>query len=564
MAKAKLPLSLITSYINQAWSTIDSINADIVASKKEYSGTDEFVDCLQSVSDAYLILAGRLQKYLDEKNYIEFPKEEQVKESLEENLVVSVENTETGDVVEVADLDLDDLESFFNQDNSEEEIEEKLEDTAKNKKKLINEAPDKYGLPTDDELEAEKKKRLADLEKEFNDKKQNIHTQRTQFDNEEIKIKNLTQEFYNKVGKKIQQFVEDIKQGKYLEFYSYIRNDDIKEVGFKEGKMSFKFDDNYIVVYEVKTHRIWWSNPRSGVLQRLPFIMNNLDKYLWIIKDQNEQSRINATNNRQLMSLFKNPNLLTSIRLSDNPGHWAHGCRFCVFSYNGKIYSYEDYDSGAYSGNHCHQLREFNQIGLDEDHANSYYDYTCPVIQEIDPAQVGLKVKKDSYGITVDGQIDLTLLDKLTGGNGVTVDMNDTVKEESLHEEVEDKETEKEDEFPTDFEDIVDLLKADEDEAIDSYDKAMDNVEDDFVKDQLDKISSEEKAHKDYLDKVVDDPTTEYIDPSDDDDDDDEDDDEEDFSMKDDDDKEDFDIISSDFPSPTLTAITDDDLYSQD
>ena len=376
------------------------------------------------------------------------------------------------------------------------EDEDEVEDTIKHEKKLINEAPDAYGLPTDDELEAEKKKRLADLEKEFNDKKQNIHTQRTQFDNEEIKIKNLIQEFYNKVDKKIQQFVEDIKQGKYLEFYSYIRNDDIKEVGFKEGKMSFKFNDNYIVAYDVKTHKIWWSNPRSSVSQKLPLIMNNLDKYLQAIKDQNEQSRINATNNRQLMSLFKNPNLLTSIRKSDNPGHWAHGGRFCVFAYNGKIYSYEDYDSGAYSGNHCHQLREFNQIGLDEDHANSYYDYTCPVIQKIDPAQVGLKVKKDSYGITVDGQIDLTLLDNLKED----IDLNKKVEDVA-----EDEKT-----IPDDFEGQMDYLIDDEKEAVKGYKDVEKKVEDNHVKDQLKKIEDEEKDHQKFLKDVKKDPTIEY------------------------------------------------------
>lgn len=74
-------------------------------------------------------------------------------------------------------------------------------------------------------------------------------------------------------------------------------------------------------------------------------------------------------------------------------------------------------------------------------------------------------------------------------------------------------------EFPDSFEDIVDFLKADEEEAIKGYEKALDKVEDDFVKDQLDKINTEEKAHKAYLDKVVEDPTVEYIEPLEDEDD---------------------------------------------
>ena len=82
-------------------------------------------------------------------------------------------------------------------------------------------------------------------------------------------------------------------------------------------------------------------------------------------------------------------------------------------------------------------------------------------------------------------------------------------------EKAEDSEAE----FPDSFEDIVDFLKADEEEAIKGYEKALDKVEDDFVKDQLDKINTEEKAHKAYLDKVVEDPAVEYTEPLEDEDD---------------------------------------------
>lgn len=85
-------------------------------------------------------------------------------------------------------------------------------------------------------------------------------------------------------------------------------------------------------------------------------------------------------------------------------------------------------------------------------------------------------------------------------------------------EKVEDSDAE----FPDSFEDIVDFLKADEEEAIKGYEKALDKVEDEFVKDQLDKINTEEKAHKAYLDKVVEDPAVEYTEPLEDEEDEDE------------------------------------------
>ena len=73
--------------------------------------------------------------------------------------------------------------------------------------------------------------------------------------------------------------------------------------------------------------------------------------------------------------------------------------------------------------------------------------------------------------------------------------------------------TDEEDDIPDDFDGIMDYLQADEDEAISGYEKAMDKVEDEFVKDQLNKIATEEEAHKDYLAKVVDDHTIEYTEP---------------------------------------------------
>ena len=85
--------------------------------------------------------------------------------------------------------------------------------------------------------------------------------------------------------------------------------------------------------------------------------------------------------------------------------------------------------------------------------------------------------------------------------------------EEDIDDYIVEAAEDEEDEFPDAFDDIMDYLKADEEEAISGYDKAIDKVEDEFVKDQLDKIATEEEAHKDYLDKVKEDPTVEYTEP---------------------------------------------------
>jgi len=70
-----------------------------------------------------------------------------------------------------------------------------------------------------------------------------------------------------------------------------------------------------------------------------------------------------------------------------------------------------------------------------------------------------------------------------------------------------------EEEIPAEFNDQMDYLSADEEEAINAYAAVINKVDDEHVKDQLTKIETEEKAHKDYLEKVKDDKTIDYVEP---------------------------------------------------
>ena len=83
-------------------------------------------------------------------------------------------------------------------------------------------------------------------------------------------------------------------------------------------------------------------------------------------------------------------------------------------------------------------------------------------------------------------------------------------KDEDAETEVEEpKEDAKEPKLET-FDEQMDFLAKDEQEAIDGYEKVLELVDDDFVKEQLTKILEEERAHKEYLEKVKEDKTLEY------------------------------------------------------
>lgn len=82
-------------------------------------------------------------------------------------------------------------------------------------------------------------------------------------------------------------------------------------------------------------------------------------------------------------------------------------------------------------------------------------------------------------------------------------EINESLKE-SDEKEVEKLDT---------FDDQMDFLAKDEQEAIDGYKKVINKVRNAKVKSQLKKIETEEKAHKDYLNKVKKNKDLEYTEP---------------------------------------------------
>ena len=66
------------------------------------------------------------------------------------------------------------------------------------------------------------------------------------------------------------------------------------------------------------------------------------------------------------------------------------------------------------------------------------------------------------------------------------------------------------------YEDLLDFLAKDEEEAIKGYDDVIEKLGDSPVVAQLKKIRDEEQAHLDFLLKAKDDENAKYVDPSDD------------------------------------------------
>lgn len=92
------------------------------------------------------------------------------------------------------------------------------------------------------------------------------------------------------------------------------------------------------------------------------------------------------------------------------------------------------------------------------------------------------------------------------------LDFDDAEDEEESEEKSEEvKEEPKED--PKSYEELIDFLIADEDEAIKGYDKVLAQLDDEHVIEELNKVRTEEVAHKEFLEKIKEDKTAIYVEP---------------------------------------------------
>lgn len=118
-SKEKIPATFITSYIADAWDKISMLNSDIEAVKHTYSDTKTVCECLQDLADTYLIVAGRLQALVDNKNIIE-PGSKDSK-SVKENLVLDERFAEDINIDSVT-VNADDIDIVI-PDNIEDDID---------------------------------------------------------------------------------------------------------------------------------------------------------------------------------------------------------------------------------------------------------------------------------------------------------------------------------------------------------------------------------------------------------------------------------------------------------
>lgn len=92
------------------------------------------------------------------------------------------------------------------------------------------------------------------------------------------------------------------------------------------------------------------------------------------------------------------------------------------------------------------------------------------------------------------------------------LDFDDAEDEEESEEKPEEVKEEPKEE-PKSYEELIDFLIADEDEAIKGYDKVLAQLDDEHIIEELNKVRTEEVAHKEFLEKIKEDKTAIYVEP---------------------------------------------------
>ncbi len=84
--KEPLPTTFLTTFVSDGWNTISRLRSDIEAIKKEFTGTKKAEAILDSLITAYLVAVGQAEACLENKNYLDFSRDEMLSgEELDSN-----------------------------------------------------------------------------------------------------------------------------------------------------------------------------------------------------------------------------------------------------------------------------------------------------------------------------------------------------------------------------------------------------------------------------------------------------------------------------------------------
>ena len=382
-------------------------------------------------------------EYDVDKNYVE----EVIADYLTEEELPGIGDMEPDDIYKFIEDNFDSLfekyeEEILNyfEDSAREEAEENYEEPepdyddyyeskelkeSKDNNKLLVEKPDEFGVATDDELEADYQKQLARLNQEREDRKARVQQLRE-------KNKQIVDEFIAEVKSYISENKNSFNELATImdkenvltlfapNIESTLRNahPKLKYAYYSLRKDSFEISCSgwgTLFKYVYSTGKYTYAYSQNNLKDSLDMVLaaikaTPISAVVESVIKYNEKETAEWKQNKKTEKLFSSSDLskITAAANVSNPGHWAYGDNYFIFKYNGKVYHFESYDSGAYTNNHVDQLKVFRQIDIND---RGTYSYDSPTIKDINPTSVGLQMNRNYI---VGGRIELSKLSKLS------------------------------------------------------------------------------------------------------------------------------------------------------
>ena len=223
---------------------------------------------------------------------------------------------------------------------------EKLEES------ILKEAPDEYGLPTDDELSSEADRIRREYDQKIKDLYSNRDSQR-----KEIKLREFN-EVLNKLNSNpaLEELKKQLLNNEILKFNVTDEKSGLMAYSFGDGWITFssdlpgfKYMNIRLMLNDFKFNNELYENRLGSQIKLLNLINDNLKNIVDLNKEENEgefkSNLIGSLGNTLKRAIgekaFSKISKLSNI---ENGSHWAWGGRFMLFEYEGSLYRFEVYN----------------------------------------------------------------------------------------------------------------------------------------------------------------------------------------------------------------------------
>lgn len=218
--------------------------------------------------------------------------------------------------------------------------------------KILKEAPDKYGLPTDDELSSEADRIRREYDQKIKDLYANRDSQR-----KEIKLKEFN-EVLNKLNSNLalEKLKNQITNNEILKFNITDKNSGLMASIFGRGWIDFESNLpnlEYIIIRlmlnDFKFNSELYEKRLDAQIKLLNLINDNLEYIVDLNKEKNEaefKSNLTGSLGNTLKRAIGEKAFSKISKITDvsNGAHWAWGGRYMLFDYEGNLYHFEVYN----------------------------------------------------------------------------------------------------------------------------------------------------------------------------------------------------------------------------